>query len=311
MNDSVSDVVQSDETRLLYGQDHFYERLLGLTFKVTPFSFFQPNPKAAEVLYGLVREYLGDAGGMTVYDLYSGTGTIAQAVAAVAKEVIGVEIVEEAVEAARENAALNGIENCRFLAGDVLKALDEIVERPDCIILDPPRDGIHPKALPKILAYGVEKIIYISCKPTSLVRDLAVMQEWGYAVERCVCVDQFVHTPHVETVVMLSHKKPDSVINVKVEFGEGEGKVPLDNIAKRAEAYKPKERVTYTMIKEYIEAKYGFKVHTAYIAEVKRELGLPMYDTPNVVEELKQPRKHPTAEKAEAIKDALKYFEIS
>ena len=115
---------------------------------------------------------------------------------------------------------------------------------------------------------------------------------------------------HVETVVMLSHKKPDSVINVKVEFGEGEGKVPLDNIAKRAAAYKPKERVTYKMIKEYIEAKYGFKVHTAYIAEVKRELGLPMYDAPNAVEELKQPRKHPTVEKAEAIKDALKHFEV-
>ena len=115
---------------------------------------------------------------------------------------------------------------------------------------------------------------------------------------------------HVETVVLLSHKKPDGHINVKVEFGEGEGKLPLDNIAKRAEEYKPKERVTYKMIKEYIEAKYGFKVHTAYIAEVKRDLGLPMYDAPNAVEELKQPRKHPTPEKVEAIKDALKHFEI-
>ena len=114
----------------------------------------------------------------------------------------------------------------------------------------------------------------------------------------------------LETVVLLSHKKPDGHINVKVEFGEGDGKVPLDNIAKRAESYKPKERVTYKMIKEYIEAKYGFKVHTAYIAEVKRDLGLPMYDAPNAVEELKQPRKHPTAEKVEAIKDALRYFEI-
>ena len=114
----------------------------------------------------------------------------------------------------------------------------------------------------------------------------------------------------VETVVLLSHKKPDGHINVKVEFGEGEGKVPLDNIAKRAEEYKPKERVTYKMIKEYIEEKYGFKVHTAYIAEVKRELGLPMYDAPNAVEELKQPRKHPTPEKVEAIKDALKHFEV-
>ena len=116
--------------------------------------------------------------------------------------------------------------------------------------------------------------------------------------------------PRLETVVLLSHKKPDGHINVKVEFGEGEGKVPLDNIAKRAEAYKPKERVTYKKIKEYIEGKYGFKVHTAYIAEVKRSLGLPMYDAPNAVEELKQPRKHPTAEKVEAIKDALKYFEV-
>ena len=122
--------------------------------------------------------------------------------------------------------------------------------------------------------------------------------------------DYFEHTSHVETVVLLSHKKPDGHINVKVEFGEGEGKVPLDNIAKRAERYKPKERVTYKMIKEYIEAKYGFKVHTAYIAEVKRDLGLPMYDAPNAVEELKQPRKHPTAEKVEAIKDALKHFEV-
>ena len=121
---------------------------------------------------------------------------------------------------------------------------------------------------------------------------------------------QTQHPMHVETVVLLSHKKPDGHINVKVEFGEGEGKVPLDNIAKRAEEYKPKERVTYKMIKEYIEAKYGFKVHTAYIAEVKRDLGLPMYDAPNAVEELKQPRKHPTAEKVEAIKDALKHFEV-
>ena len=120
----------------------------------------------------------------------------------------------------------------------------------------------------------------------------------------------FMIKQNLETVVLLSHKKPDGHINVKVEFGEGEGKVPLDNIAKRAEEYKPKERVTYKMIKEYIEAKYGFKVHTAYIAEVKRDLGLPMYDAPNAVEELKQPRKHPTAEKVEAIKDALKHFEV-
>ena len=310
LNDSLSDVVQSDETRILYGRDYFYETLLGLQFKVSTFSFFQPNSLAAEVLYSVVRDYIGDTKGQEVFDLYSGTGTIAQLAAAVAKEVIGVEIVEEAVEAAKENAERNGLTNCRFIAGDVLKVLDELLEKPDTIILDPPRDGIHPKALPKILAYGVENIVYISCKATSLARDLPAFLEAGYRLERACCVDQFCETVHVETVVLLSHKKPDGHINVKVEFGEGEGKVPLDNIAKRAESYKPKERVTYKMIKEYIEAKYGFKVHTAYIAEVKRDLGLPMYDAPNAVEELKQPRKHPTPEKVEAIKDALKHFEV-
>ena len=310
LNDSLSDVVQSDETKILYGQDYFYEKIMGLEFKITPFSFFQPNSRGAEVLYSTVREYIGDIHDMTVYDLFSGTGTIAQVLAPVAKQVIGVEIIEEAVEAAKENAERNGLHNCRFIAGDVFKVLDEIEEKPDVIVLDPPRDGIHPKALPKILDYGVENIVYISCKATSLARDLEMIQARGYRVVKCTAVDQFCQTVHVETVVMLSHKKPDSVINVKVEFGEGEGKVPLDNIAKRAEAYKPKERVTYKMIKEYIEAKYGFKVHTAYIAEVKRDLGLPMYDAPNAVEELKQPRKHPTEEKVEAIKDALKHFEV-
>lgn len=310
INDSLSDVVQSDETRILYGQDFFYETLLGLRFKISTFSFFQPNSLAAEVLYSVVRQYIGDTKDKVVFDLYSGTGTIAQLAASVADEVIGVEIVEEAVEAAKENAALNNLGNCKFIAGDVLKVLDDLTDKPDVIILDPPRDGIHPKALPKILSYGVDHIVYISCKATSLARDLPAFLAAGYKVEKACCVDQFCQTVHVETVVLLSHKKPDGHINVKVEFGEGEGKVPLDDIAQRAESYKPKERVTYKMIKEYIEAKYGFKVHTAYIAEVKRDLGLPMYDAPNAVEELKQPRKHPTAEKVEAIKDALKHFEV-
>ena len=314
-NDSVADVVQSDETVLLYGQDYFYEELLGLKFKISQFSFFQTNSLGAEVLYETAREFLGDISDdgrndKTVFDLYSGTGTIAQLLAPVAGRVIGVEIVEEAVKAARENAKLNNLNNCEFIAGDVLKVIGDIKEKPDFIVLDPPRDGIHPKALQHIIDYQVDRIVYISCKPTSLARDLDIMIEQGYRMERVVAIDQFPGTGHVETVVLLSHKKPDGHINVKVEFGEGEGKVPLDNIAKRAEEYKPKERVTYKMIKEYIEAKYGFKVHTAYIAEVKRDLGLPMYDAPNAVEELKQPRKHPTAEKVEAIKDALKHFSL-
>lgn len=206
INDSLSDVVQSDETRLLYGQDYFYETLLGLRFKISTFSFFQPNSLAAEVLYSIVRDYIGDTKDKEVFDLYSGTGTIAQLLASVAKEVIGVEIVEEAVEAAKVNAALNGLTNCRFIAGDVLKVLDDLTEKPDMIILDPPRDGIHPKALPKILAYGVENIVYISCKPTSLARDLPAFLAAGYEVQRSCSVDQFCETVHVETVVLMSRK---------------------------------------------------------------------------------------------------------
>ncbi len=206
LNDSLSDVVQSDETRVLYGQDYFYEKLLGMEFKITPFSFFQPNSRAAEVLYSTVREYLGDMRGKVLYDLFSGTGTIGQILSPIVEQVIGVEIIEEAVEAANENAAHNGIENCKFLAGDVFKVLDEIEEKPDVIVLDPPRDGIHPKALPKILDYGVDTIVYISCKVTSLARDLEMIQARGYRVVKAAVVDQFVHTVHVETIVLLEKK---------------------------------------------------------------------------------------------------------
>lgn len=205
-NDSLADMVQSDKTDILYGQDFFYEELLGLRFKVTEFSFFQTNTYGAEVLYQTARDYIGQIGQgeMTIFDLYTGTGTIAQLMAPVAKEVVGVEIVEEAVEAAKKNAELNGLTNCRFIAGDVLKVLDDIPEKPDLIILDPPRDGVHPKALQKILKYGVERMVYISCKPTSLARDLEAFLAAGYHVEKAVAVDQFPWSANVETVVLLS-----------------------------------------------------------------------------------------------------------
>lgn len=215
VNDAVADVVRSDETRLLYGRDYFYEEVLGLRFQISAFSFFQTNSLGAEVLYSTAREFIGDlssreeGGGKpdkVVFDLYSGTGTIAQLMAPMAKKVVGVEIVEEAVEAARENAALNGLDNCEFIAGDVLKVLDELEEKPDFIILDPPRDGVHPKALKKILAYGVERIVYISCKPTSLARDLESFLEEGYRVERAACCDMFPWTGNIETVCLLSRK---------------------------------------------------------------------------------------------------------
>ncbi|MCR4947293.1 MAG: 23S rRNA (uracil(1939)-C(5))-methyltransferase RlmD [Lachnospiraceae bacterium] len=206
-NDSLADVVKDEGTDILYGRDCITEELLGLKFKITPFSFFQTNSKGAEVLYETVREFVSDSVpgrvGKVLYDLYSGTGTIAQILSPVADRVIGVEIVEEAVRAAEENAGLNGLENTSFICGDVLKILDDIEEKPDYIILDPPRDGIHPKALEKIISYGVENMVYISCKPTSLARDLEVFNAKGYRVRRIKCVSMFPKTVHIETVVRL------------------------------------------------------------------------------------------------------------
>ena len=206
-NDSVADVVKDEGTEILYGQDYFYEELLGLKFKITPFSFFQTNSLGAEVLYETAREYIGETKDKVIFDLYSGTGTIAQILAPVAKKVVGVEIVEEAVEAARENAELNGLNNCTFWAGDVLKVIDELGEVPDLIMLDPPRDGVHPKALEKITNFGVDRIVYIACKPTSLARDLEMLQGRGYRVERIGCVDLFPGTVHIETVCLMSKVK--------------------------------------------------------------------------------------------------------
>ena len=209
-NDSVADVVKDEGTQILYGRDSFEETCLGLSFTITPFSFFQTNSLGAEVLYETAREYISgelDESEKIVYDLYSGTGTIAQLLAPAAKKVIGVEIVEEAVDAARINAKKNGLDNCEFLAGDVLKVLDEITEKPDLIVLDPPRDGVHPKALNHIISYDVDSILYISCKPTSLARDLVPLQAGGYRVRRLCCVDMFPGTANVETVALLSKRR--------------------------------------------------------------------------------------------------------
>lgn len=216
VNNGMADVVASEQTEQLFGEDYFYENLLGLEFKISTFSFFQTNSLGAEVLYEKVREYVGETRDRVVYDLYSGTGTIAQLLAPVAKKVIGVEIVEEAVLAARENARRNGLSNCEFIAGDVLRALDELEEKPDYIILDPPRDGIHPKALQKIILYGVEKMVYISCKPTSLARDLIPLQEAGYRAEKICMIDMFPQTANVETVCLLSNRKSDTKVRITV-----------------------------------------------------------------------------------------------
>ena len=341
-NDSLGDVVQSDETKILYGKDWFEEKVLGLTFKISPFSFFQTNTSGAEVLYQRAREYvlgeinIGNAGetsngNMTentpgeentpggdalngkasggnatethtvdlhdkvVFDLYSGTGTIAQLIAPVARKVIGVEIVEEAVEAAKENAALNGLDNCEFIAGDVLKVIDDIEEKPDYIILDPPRDGIHPKALQKIIDYGVKNIVYISCKPTSFARDLAVFQERGYELKRVSNVDLFPETVHVETVVLLSQQKPDDTIEIDLDLDE------LDATSAELKA-------TYQEIKDYVLKEFGLKVSSLYISQVKRKCGIEVGENYNLPKSENARVPQCPKEKEDAIKAALKYF---
>ncbi len=203
-NDTAGDTITDQGTELLWGQDYFTEELLGLTFRISPFSFFQTNSLGAEVLYSVARRMVGETKDKVIFDLYSGTGTIGQLLAPVAKKVIGVELIEEAVIAARENAKLNGLTNCEFLAGDVLKMLDVIEERPDFIVIDPPREGVNPKALKKIIDYGVDSMVYISCKPTSLANDLVALQEAGYKVKQVQMVDMFAATGHVESVVLLS-----------------------------------------------------------------------------------------------------------
>ena len=306
-NDNVADTVTNEGTDILFGQDYFFEELLGLHFKITPFSFFQTNSLGAEILYQTARDFIGDAlpsgadtevaeHGKIVFDLYSGTGTIAQMLSPVSKKVIGVEIIEEAVEAAKENAKLNDLHNCEFIAGDVLKVLDTIEEKPDYIVLDPPRDGIHPKALEKIIRYNVPQMVYISCKPTSLTRDLEVLQARGYQVEKVCCIDMFPSTVHCETVVLLSKLKSSKKIEVDLDISE------LD--LTKAEA-----KATYEEIRQYIIDKYGLKVNNLYIAQVKREYGLierinyNMGSGKNHVPQV-------TPEKREAIIDALKYFQM-
>lgn len=298
VNDGLADVVKSDEMRLLYGRDFFMEKLFDLEFKVSVYSFFQTNSAGAEKLYSIVKEFAGDVADKTVFDLYCGTGTIGQIMAeAGSKKVIGIELIEEAVVAANENAKRNHLENCTFLAGDVLKMVDELKERPDLIIVDPPRDGIHPKAIGKIIAFGAPEIVYVSCKPTSLARDLEIFQQEGYQVERVELMDMFPRTVHVETIVLLSKLNTKQHIEVELNLDE------LDLTSAESKA-------TYDEIKAYVLEKHGLKVSSLYISQVKRKYGLDVGQNYNLSkkEDAKVPQCPP--EKEAAIMDALKHFQM-
>lgn len=314
-------VIMGDSYEILWGQGYITDYIGNVKYQISPLSFYQVNPVQTEKLYRLALEYADLKGDETVWDLYCGIGTISLFLAQKAKQVYGVEIVPQAIDDAKENAKINAIDNAEFFVGKAEEVLPEYyaeyerehngkTAHADVIVVDPPRKGCDETLLETIVKMQPEKVVYVSCDSATLARDLKYLCANGYEIRMCRGVDQFPQSVHVESIVLLSHKSPDSHIDVKVEFGEGEEKVPLDKIAERAKQYQPAPRVTYKMIQEYIEEKYGFKVHTAYIAEVKRNLGLPMYDAPNMVEELKQPRRHPTAEKVEAIKDALKHFGV-
>ena len=313
INPTRSSAVLGSRAKTLYGPGFVLDTLCGTQFAISSRSFYQVNRTQTEVLYKKALELAKLTGRETVIDAYCGIGTIGLCAAPLAKQVIGVERNPAAVKDAAANARRNKIANARFVCADATEWMAAAAGEglhPDVVFLDPPRAGSTPECIAAVNKMKPRRVVYVSCDPETLARDVAAFTRLGWRAAKFCPVDLFPQTKHVETVVLLSHKKADSYIHIDVEFGEGEGKIPVDSIAKRAEAYKPKEKVTYKMIKEYIEAKYGFKVHTAYIAEVKRDLGLPMYDAPNAVEELKQPRKHPTPEKVEAIKDALRYFAV-
>ena len=301
LNDNLADVVQSDETKTLYGQDYFYEYLYNMRFKISPFSFFQTNTLGAEVLYDKVREYVGETKDKLIYDLYTGTGTIAQMLASVASKVVGVEIVEEAVEAAKKNAVDNHLDNCEFIAGDVLKVVDNLTKKPDILVLDPPRDGIHPKALTKIINFNVDEMVYVSCKPTSLMRDLLVFREAGYEVKRACLVDMFPGTVHVETVCLLGKK----IVNDKnVEY------MHVDYEPEDAEYLKGiKGSATYAEIKAWIKEQYNVSVSSLYIAQCKDECGFEKRDNYNIGAEGHKVPNCP-AEKRELIMKAFKHFKM-
>ena len=204
VNDDLSDAIKCDSLTVLYGSDYYMEKIMGLDFKVGAFSFFQTNISAVERLYTEAISLIEDVSGKVVFDLFCGTGTITQTLAQKAKKAVGVEIVQDAVDSAIANAELNGLENCEFICGDVLKVLPSLTDKPDVIVVDPPRAGIHPKVLPMIASYGTDEILYVSCNPKTLFPDLAVLQEYGYRVKYVKPFDNFPMTKHVECVVLMS-----------------------------------------------------------------------------------------------------------
>ena len=288
-------VILGDKYRTLFGRNYLMDTLCGLEFKLSMPSFYQVNRDQAEALYGKALEFAGLTGNETVLDLYCGIGTITLCLAKAAKRVIGAEIVPPAIRDAKENALRNHVENAEFFCGDaadIAAKLESDGLRPDVVTVDPPRKGLAPEVIASVAAMGPEKVVYVSCDPATLGRDVKIFREFGYEAKRAAAVDMFPGTAHVETVVLLSRETNPLTVEVRMEVETGE----------------VKEHPTYKRIQEYVQEKYGFKVHTAYIVEVKRMVGLDMHKAPNAVEQKKHEYHPCPPEKVEAIKDALRHF---
>ena len=329
VNASQGNAIFTKEWHICRGNGYFGAEECGIKYRAGANTFLQVNDDVRAKLYNRVLEEVRE--GEVALDLYSGGGMLTAMLAKKCGAAYGVEVVAEASRCADELKAANGLENAMFnICGKVEEEIDKVFAMTEgkkrVIVCDPPRKGMERSVVRAIANSGADRVVLVSCNPATLARDLGLLtgtleeiggalykmggSDGAYEIESVTPFDMFPQTKHVETLVVLSHKKPDGHINIKVEFGEEEGQVSLKEVAKRAEERKPKDKVTYKKIQNYIEENYGFKVHTAYIAEVKRDLGLPMYDAPNAVEELKRPRAHPTTKMVEAIKGTLKHFEI-
>ena len=300
-----TNVILGKEGKTIWGKDTITDYIGSVGFQISPLSFYQVNPVQTKKLYETALEYADLQGNEIVWDLYCGIGTISLFLAQKAKQVYGVEIIAKAIDDAKKNAEFNHITNAEFFVGAAEEVLPQKYQESqgnmaaDVIVVDPPRKGCDTALLDTIIKMTPQKVVYVSCDPATLARDLRYLCDREYQVRKVRGCDMFGQGVHVETCVLLSHKKADSHIEVKMDYSTDKS----DNM-------KTPQKATYKAIQDCIENKYGFKVHTAYIAEVKRDLGLPMYDAPNAVDELKDPQRHPTQEKIDAIKDALKHFGI-
>ena len=298
VNDKRTSMVLGEREIVLYGKGYIEDTLCGLTYRISPKSFYQINPVQTEKLYQTAVDYAGLTGNEVVLDAYCGIGTIGMTASSKAKEVIGVELNKDAVKDAIANAKINGIKNVRFYnkdASDFIMDMASQNAKCDVIFMDPPRSGSTEKFLDCVASLAPKRVVYISCDPTTLARDLKYITKKGYRVTKIQPVDMFVGTKHVETVALLSLKTNQPKLEVTMEVDSDSN-------------YTPEERTTYQKIKAYVKDKYGVNVHTSYIAQVKRMCGLEMGENHNKSKKENPEVKQCPQEKVEYIKDALKHF---